>query len=192
MRVISGRYKGRQIHSVKGAWLRPTSDRNREFIFSYLGNWMEGAVVLDLFAGTGALGIEAMSRGAAAVTFVDFMPAAVQIMERNLQELEIAGHVFRREAISFIKWAAKRSCRYDIIFCDPPYRYQETEQLLTAVVSGALLRPGGLFVYETGSREPLPAAAGWNIHKDKHLGDTRVLFYERKDGEQDRDLSGIL
>ncbi len=191
MRIISGRYGGRRLQSVKGDWLRPTSDRNREFIFSYLGNWIADTCVLDLFAGTGALGIEAMSRGAGAVTFVDQMTAAVRVIERNLRDLDIEGQVYHREALSFLKFAAKKGMQYDLIFCDPPYRYQETELLMSMVMAGPLA-PTGLFVFETGSREKLPRFEEWDIHKDKSMGDTRIIFFGMKNGRQNCDLSGIV
>jgi len=192
MRVIAGRFRSRTIHSVKGEWLRPTADRTREFVFSWLGNLVEAARVLDLFAGTGSLGIEAISRGARAATFVDSSPAAYNLLRRNLESLGIEAALHRQEALTFLKMAARLQQRYDLIFCDPPYRYQDIGLILSQVQSGQLLESKGLFVYEASSRDKFSCPEPWRALKVKILGDTQIIFCGLSDDQENSDLSGLL
>jgi 16S rRNA (guanine966-N2)-methyltransferase len=117
MRVVAGALGGRRLEAPKKAGVRPTADRVREAIFSILGP-VEGARVLDLYAGSGALGLEALSRGAAEATFVDDDPRAVATVRRNLRMLGVTAGVHRRDALAFLRSAAGP---YDLVFCDPPY-----------------------------------------------------------------------
>lgn len=192
MRVIAGLYKNRRINSVKGEWLRPTTDRTREFIFSWLGNLVPGTRVLDLYAGTGGLGIEAMSRGAREVTFVDSSPAAMALIRRSTEEMGISASFFRQEALVFLRAAGRQGRQYDLIFSDPPYRNQELAAMLELTATGALLAAGGLVIYETTSREEAPCPPAWQVRKSKLLGDTRVLIYGLSDDKKDSDLSGLV
>jgi 16S rRNA (guanine966-N2)-methyltransferase len=175
MRVISGAFKGRRLHTPKGDWLRPTSDRTREFIFSYLGNYVPNSVVLDLFAGTGSLGIESLSRGATQATFVDISYQSILIIKKNLELVQQKAEVHKREAIAFVQ---ETRFKYDLIFADPPYRYSEGAGLLHTVRSQQILNAQGLCIFETSSRQPLPVVAGFRLLKEKNLGDTAIYFYE--------------
>src|SRR5918999_4707697 len=122
MRVIAGRYGGRRLQAPPGAATRPTSDRVREALFSVLGGRVDGANVLDLFAGSGALGIEALSRGAAEATFVDSAPAAARAVRANLEALGLEAEVHRADARAFLRAARKGGRQYDLVLIDPPYR----------------------------------------------------------------------
>ena len=122
MRVIAGHYGGRRLQAPPGEATRPTSYRVREALFSLLGERVEGARVLDLFAGTGALGIEALSRGAAEVTFVDSAPAAIRAVRANLEALDAIADVRRADARRFLGGASAAAREYDLVFLDPPYR----------------------------------------------------------------------
>ncbi|HPR86478.1 MAG TPA: 16S rRNA (guanine(966)-N(2))-methyltransferase RsmD [bacterium] len=192
MRVIAGRFKNRSLQSIKGAWLRPTTDRTREFIFSWLGNLVPEARVLDLFAGTGGLGIEALSRDAAAATFVDSAAAACALIKRNLGALGITAAIYHMEARAFLTRASRTHQQYDLIFCDPPYAQQEFAGLLHQTREGNLLAAGGLVIYEASARETLPCPDFWRLRKEKVMGDTRILFLELKDAEENSDLPGIV
>ncbi|HOT95886.1 MAG TPA: 16S rRNA (guanine(966)-N(2))-methyltransferase RsmD [bacterium] len=192
MRVIAGRFRNRSIQSLKAAWLRPTTDRTREFIFSWLGNLVPEARVLDLFAGTGSLGIEAVSRGAVEATFVDSAAAAYTLIQRNTAALDIPAAVFRQEALSYLKRAARMHWRYDLIFCDPPYFYPEYAELLQQIQEGAVLQAEGLLIYEASSREMLACPEPWRLRKEKVMGDTRILFMELEHAEENSDLSRIV
>src|ERR671914_2355707 len=122
MRVIAGRFGGRRLAAPPGAATRPTSDRVREALFSILGERVAGARVLDLFAGSGALGIEALSRGAAEATFVDTAAPAIRTVRANLDALGAAAEVRRADARRFLGAASADARQYDLVFLDPPYR----------------------------------------------------------------------
>ena len=136
MRVIAGRFGGRRLSAPRGARTRPTADRVREALFSVLGD-LEGARVLDLFAGSGALGIEALSRGAAEATFVDSAPAALRALRENLTALDLEAEVRRADARGFLRSARKAGREYDLVFLDPPYRRAAA---LTASLTGTFPR----------------------------------------------------
>lgn len=155
MRVIAGKYRGRPLRSLVGTDIRPTSDRLRETLFNVLtaGNpgALEGSVWLDLFAGTGAVGIEALSRGAKQVYFVETSAAAVKLIERNLQSLGIvAGYKILRDDLSGVLWRLQRQhVAADVVFLDPPYRMQHAyEETLTALAESSLVWAMSLVVAE--------------------------------------------
>jgi 16S rRNA (guanine966-N2)-methyltransferase len=146
MRVIAGKYRGRPLRSLRGTDIRPTSDRLRETLFNVLtaGNpvALEGSVWLDLFAGTGAVGIEALSRGASQIYFVENSAPAVNLIEQNLYSLGIAeGYQILRDDLLRILWRLKRQhVHADVVFLDPPYRMQYSyEEALTALAESALV-----------------------------------------------------
>ena len=146
MRVISGKYRGRPLRSLRGTDIRPTSDRLRETLFNVLtaGNpgALQGSVWLDLFAGTGAVGIEALSRGARQVYFVETSAAATKLIEQNLQSLGIVeGYKILRDDLSGVIWRLQREhFAADVVFLDPPYRmrhsYEETLTVARRFVAG--------------------------------------------------------
>jgi 16S rRNA (guanine966-N2)-methyltransferase len=155
MRVIAGKYRGRPLRSLVGKDIRPTSDRLRETLFNVLtaGNpgALDGSVWLDLFAGTGAVGIEALSRGAKHVYFVDTSAAAAKLIERNLQNLGIvAGYKILRDDLSGVLWRLQRQhVTADVVFLDPPYRLQHAyEETLTALAESSLVWAMSLVVAE--------------------------------------------
>jgi 16S rRNA (guanine966-N2)-methyltransferase len=155
MRVIAGKYRGRPVRSLAGADIRPTSDRLRETLFDVLtaGNpqALEGSVWLDLFAGTGAVGIEALSRGARQVYFVETAPPAAKLIERNLQGLGIAeGYKILRDDLSGMVWRLQRDhVVADLVFLDPPYRMQSAyEETLTALADSSLIWAMSLVIAE--------------------------------------------
>lgn len=171
MRVVAGRFKGRTLHAPKGASTRPTSDKVREALFAVLGD-VEGAHVLDLFAGSGALGIEALSRGARSVTFVDHDAKAVTATRRNLAEVGVEALVQRRDALAFLRSAAGR---FDLVFIDPPYSSaprlgERLTQLLPAV-----LAMNARIVIESDRRAPLQLELPLDFERD--YGDTRIRIH---------------
>ncbi len=155
MRVIAGKYRGRPLRSLRGTDIRPTSDRLRETLFNVLtaGNpgALEGSVWLDLFAGTGAVGIEALSRGAKQVYFVETSAPAAKLIEQNLQSLGIlSGYKILRDDLSGVLWRLQREhVAADVVFLDPPYRMQHAyEETLTALSDSTLVWALSLVVAE--------------------------------------------
>jgi 16S rRNA (guanine(966)-N(2))-methyltransferase RsmD len=155
MRVIAGKFRGHPLRSLSGIDIRPTSDRLRETLFNVLtaGNpaALEGTVWLDLFAGTGAVGIEALSRGARQVLFVETAARAANLIERNLKSLEIAeGYRILREDLSGVLWRLKREhVAADVVFLDPPYRMQQAyQQTLAALADSSLVWAMSLVIAE--------------------------------------------
>jgi 16S rRNA (guanine966-N2)-methyltransferase len=175
MRIVSGAWGGRRLQAPPGDATRPTSDRVREALFSILGARVEGARVLDLFAGSGALGLEALSRGAAAATFVDSAPAAVRAVRANLEALDAAAEVRRQDALRFLGGARDAACPYDLVFLDPPYRLATR---LGAELSEALppvLAPGATVVTESDRRRPLDLELP--LSDERRYGDTLIRIH---------------
>jgi 16S rRNA (guanine(966)-N(2))-methyltransferase RsmD len=169
MRVIAGTYRSRQLKSLDTPHLRPTSDRLRETLFNVLSPKISGAHFLDLFAGTGAVGIEALSRGAQDVLFVENHAPAAKLIRQNLTSLNIgsAATVFAMDAQRALEKLQQRQTKesqpfaYDFIFLDPPYAAaHEYEQVLTFLGDAALLNPGGLVIAEHRRSFELPKTVG--------------------------------
>jgi len=173
MRVIAGTHRGARIAAPKGLSTRPTGDRVREAAFNLIGP-VDGARVLDLFAGSGAMGIEALSRGAASVTFVESDRAACRTIAENLERLGLTG---ARITCGDALWALRQdSRRYDVVLVDPPYEaWAELEPKLAEHLP-RLLEPEGLLVVETGSRTepalPLP------LRTSRRYGSARLSLFE--------------
>jgi len=175
MRVIAGEWRGRPLKAPPGAATRPTSDRVREALFSILAARVPDARVLDLFAGSGALGIEALSRGADSATFVDDAPAAIRAIEANLRALDATGTVRRSDVLRFLTSARRGAAQYDLIFLDPPYR--DAERLAPALSEAlpAVLAPGAVAVAESDRRAPL--ALDLPLHDERRYGDTLIRIH---------------
>ena len=176
MRVIAGSRKGHTIAAPRGQDTRPTSDRVRENVFNLVGP-VDGARVLDLFAGSGALGIEALSRGAASAVFVERDPDAVRTIERNLDRLRLTGaRVVRGDAVWTIAQEAASGAKYDLVLVDPPYGMLTDIQPRLARHLPPLLADDGLLVVETDARVepelPLP------LRTSRKYGQTRVTLFE--------------
>jgi 16S rRNA (guanine966-N2)-methyltransferase len=182
VRVIAGRYGGRRLKAPRGRTTRPTSDRVREALFSLLGD-VDGATVLDLFAGTGALGIEALSRGAARAVFVERDPAAVRALQANLNALELrepAAEVRRAEALLALRTARERRETYDLLFVDPPYGDARAWEGKLSVALAPLLAPAGRVVVESDRRMPLALDVrheGLEIEQERRYGDTSITIH---------------
>ncbi|MDD2227997.1 MAG: 16S rRNA (guanine(966)-N(2))-methyltransferase RsmD [Candidatus Cloacimonetes bacterium] len=153
MRIITGIHKGRNLSIVPGYTTRPTTSFNREMIFSVHQDY-EGKRVLDLFAGTGSFGLEAISRGAVWVDFVEFAPAAIGTLLKNIALLSCGDicHLWRKRVDAYLKTCTET---YDIIFMDPPYMKNLVNPIIKLVVERELLNPGGLIVVEHSPKEPI-------------------------------------
>lgn len=175
MRVVAGAHGGRRLHAPAGRDTRPTSDRVREALFSILGD-LTGARVLDLYAGSGALGIEALSRGAASCEFVDRAPAAIAAIRRNLAALGIDAPVHRREALRALDDASGRGAAYDLVFLDPPYRHPAGLGRELSDALPAVLAPGARVVTESDRRSPL--ALDLPLTDERRYGDTLIRIHD--------------
>lgn len=182
MRIIAGDFKGMALASVgkgdAGAHLRPTTDRVRESLFNLLlnggyGDPVEGARVLDLFAGTGALGLEALSRGAAQVTFVDDGVKTRSLIRENIEKCRAQGvtRLYRRDAT---RLGQNRGSGFDLVFLDPPYGKDLGAQALAAAQDGGWLAPGALIVWEESSPQAPPA--GFTELDARKYGDTYITI----------------
>jgi 16S rRNA (guanine966-N2)-methyltransferase len=179
MRVIAGSAGGIRL-AVPKRGVRPTMDRVKGAIFSSLGDAIAGAGVLDLFAGSGALGIEALSRGASSAVFVEKDQQSVEIIERNLAKAKLKGRVRQQDVFDFLRHASGAET-FHIVFADPPYektKYGEsyTAKLLTNDALSRLLDPSSVFVLEKRPNEILPEMKLWRIIREKTYGATEVLF----------------
>ena len=179
MRIIAGAFKGRRLAPVKGR-TRPTAAKVREAVFDILGPAVNGVRVLDLFAGTGALGIEALSRGAAEAVFVEDHPEALKVLRRNLVALGLTAMttVWPLPVAAALRKLAGRGEGFGLAFLDPPYGGEAAVAALKALATLNLLTPGARVVVEHSRRESLPEACGAITRLTvRRYGDTQVAFY---------------
>jgi 16S rRNA (guanine966-N2)-methyltransferase len=183
MRIVSGQYKGKPIAAPEGRSTRPTSDRAREAVFNILDHapWapaLNGARVLDLFAGSGALGLEALSRGAGFCLFVETDEAARGAIRDNIEALHLYGctRIHRRDATDLGPRPASAGPAFDLVFLDPPYAKGLGEKALAVMAEHAWLSPGAVLVFERGADEPDLAPAGYEAIDERRYGAAKVLF----------------
>jgi 16S rRNA (guanine966-N2)-methyltransferase len=174
MRVIAGKYGGRTLIAPRGRGTRPTGDRVRESVFAILAS-VQGERVLDLFAGSGAMAIEALSRGAAEATLVDSSRAAVAAIRRNLATLELAAEVHATAASAFLERARADGRQYDLVFLDPPYRHASTLGRELSIALAPLLAAGARLVAESDRRAPLELDLP--LHDTRRYGDTLIQLH---------------
>jgi 16S rRNA (guanine966-N2)-methyltransferase len=178
--VIAGRLGGRRLVAPRGLATRPTSDRVREALFAMLGD-VSGAVVLDLYAGTGALGIEALSRGAARAAFVENARPAIAALRENLASLALSDRakVFAQPALRAMP-ALGREGPFDLLFLDPPYAaIAGVPGLVAALEASCAIAGGARLVVEHATRDPAPELSGLTLEASRAYGDTSVAIYAR-------------
>lgn len=178
MRVIAGELGGRRLHAPRGRTTRPTSDRVREALFSMLGE-LAGARVLDLFAGSGALGIEALSRGAASTVFVERDAAALRALRANLDALALApprAEVRPADALAALESAHGRQETYDLVFIDPPYSQARDWGPELSASLPPLLGPAARVIVESDRRAPLQL--GIALERERRYGDTTIRIHQ--------------
>jgi len=178
VRIIAGRFRGKGILAPRGLSTRPTSDRVREALFSILGD-VQGLDVLDLFAGSGALGLEALSRGARSATFVDQARASITAVTDNVAALGVteSATVRAAEAGAALRAFGREGRALGLVFLDPPYAYADAEALLLELLAQRLLVPGAWIVLEHASRGDAPAPAALERRFARTYGDTALTFY---------------
>jgi 16S rRNA (guanine966-N2)-methyltransferase len=182
VRIIGGEWRGRRLPVADLPGLRPSGDRARETLFNWLQPCIHGAHCADLFAGTGALGLEAASRGAAEVTLIESSPPAMQALRDGLARLGgAAGARVRLEQTDALLWLAARAPRsLDIVFVDPPFDSRLETQALELLARRDLLRPGGVVYVEMARSVPPPhPGPGWELARDKVLGEVRLVLLKK-------------
>lgn len=186
MRIVGGRFKGRTLRGPSSMTTRPTSDRLREALFNVLahayGDAADGARVLDLFAGTGALGLEALSRGAKLAVFVDEAPEPRGLIRANVETLGVAGitRIFRRDATKLGE--AFASDAFDLVFCDPPYGRGLAEKAVAGALAGRWLAPGALVVVEESVEAAFAAPEGFEELERRRYDTSEIIFLRAPGG----------
>jgi 16S rRNA (guanine(966)-N(2))-methyltransferase RsmD len=180
VRVISGQAKGRPLKAVPGNTTRPTSDKVKEALFSIIGPYFDGEKVLDLFAGTGGLGIEALSRGAASAVFVDVNPRSVEVVRRNLEAAKLAdrAEVFRIDGRKAIKLLERKGMAFDLVFLDPPYAVVDCDAVLRELAERGLVAHDAVAVIEHAS-DVSYSDEFTGYHRTRHpvYGETALSVY---------------
>lgn len=183
MRISAGEHRGRRLRSVKGTRTRPTSDLLRQAAFNVLGDRIQGARALDLFAGTGSVGLEALSRGAATVTFIEKDRRAVGALRSNLERLSLVpqARILSGDVLLVLERLQGAGERFDCIFLDPPYGGDLAARCIEVLARGSLLSENGLLVAQTFHKTPLPEQAGvlrrvWH----RRYGESRLSLYAKE------------
>ena len=179
MRIIRGTSRGRKLRTLRGQAIRPTSDRAKESIFNILREEVDGKHVLDLFAGTGNLGIEALSRGAIRAVFVEREKSATDLIKKNLSHcgFDDRSHIIRGEVERVIRHLHRKGEIFDLIFMDPPYRKGLVQETLEILHTYPLHHEDSIFVIEHDRRETLSDfTEGWRLDRKRRFGDTVVSF----------------
>ena len=182
MRVITGTARGRKLNTLEGLDVRPTTDQVKEAMFSIIQFEVEGAAVLDLFAGTGQLGIEALSRGAAECVFIDRRPDAVRLIQENLALCKLAdrARVRQGDALPYLRSGEK----FDLVFLDPPYASGLLEQALTDIAAFDICRQHGIIVAESAADTVLPALPlPYRLYREYRYGKIKLTVFHRGGNE---------
>lgn len=192
MRVIAGRLKGHRLASVPGTDTRPTTDRVKEALFNIIGPYFSGGWGLDLYAGTGALGIEGLSRGLERVVFVDANPRAVRVIRTNLEALGLTAQadVYRADARRALVELGRRGVRFDVLFLDPPYANQRIAEDLAEAAARGIVKDGAVAAAEHHRSVELPARIGRFVKvKTSLYGDTALSVF-RYEEEKEKNHCG--
>ena len=180
MRVITGSARGRKLKTPENFDIRPTTDNVKEALFNILQFDVEGRRVLDLFAGTGQLGIEALSRGAKSAVFVDADREALRIVRENLKACGLTGELRQQDALSVLRQGGK----FDLIFVDPPYDAGLYESVLEGINSVDKLSDGGIIICESRRETPMPEMrAPYRKKKEYHYGKVKLCLYVKENAE---------
>ncbi len=182
MRVIAGQCKGRKLFSPKGKLIRPTSDRTKEFIFNYIKDRVLNETFLDLFAGTGSISIEALSRGAQSAILVDKSYEAIKLIHKNIDLVNYSSKcsIVRKDALSYLKLADSKTHNIGLIFADPPYSDTIYQKILEKIDKSDVLRKGGLFVLEHSSTNiDNLKVEKLHLKKSKKMGGSIVTIFEK-------------
>ena len=182
MRIAGGEFRGRNLLVPKGEDVRPTQDRVREALFNILQGAVAGASFLDLFAGSGAVGLEALSRGASVATLVELAPRHIACIEKNVSALGVSPRVRVVRADVYEWLAGPCAGGYDMVFADPPYALGAEKgyaDMLAVLAARNVVKPGGLFIAEMKHRQAPDVSPAWEVCRDRVYGQTRLVVYRR-------------
>lgn len=180
MRIISGKYKGQQLNHFSADHIRPTTDRVKETLFNILQNDLPGARVLDLFAGTGNLGLEALSRGAEEVLFVESHPKSLEIIRKNIEKLKVTEthSIWNKDVLRFLEKPPEKT--FDIIFADPPFTKQMADEVMTLVSQSSVFADHTIMAIESAKREKLEETYGDLVRSDQRVFGDKILSFFTK------------
>ncbi|WP_373315217.1 16S rRNA (guanine(966)-N(2))-methyltransferase RsmD [Siminovitchia fordii] len=196
MRIISGSCKGRRLKSVPGKSTRPTTDKMKETIFNWIGPYFSGGSCLDLYAGSGGVGLEALSRGMDFVIFVDNNKQAIHTVKTNVSMcgLEEKCEIYNNDSDRALKAIVKRKLQFDLIFLDPPYKRQKLKSLLEMIEKNSLVKESGCIICEHDPEVMLPGAIG-ELERIKSISygmsSLSMYIHEKKEGEQNDEHRGM-
>lgn len=181
VRIIGGDWRGRRLQVADVPGLRPTGDRARETLFNWLQPWVPAADCADLFAGTGALGFEAASRGAASVLMIEKDPRAVEVLRQSIEQLQ-ATQVMLQAGGAMGMIESLKPDSFDIVFVDPPFDSNLCGLVVDRLDKAACVRHGGFIYVESPAAQIIPSPAGWSVWRDKQIGEVRMQLFRRTSG----------
>ncbi|MEW6211484.1 MAG: 16S rRNA (guanine(966)-N(2))-methyltransferase RsmD [Acidobacteriota bacterium] len=189
LRVIAGKYKGRRLRAPSGLDVRPTSDQLRETLFNIISSRIEGSLFLDICAGSGAVGIEALSRGAESATFIEVGRRACFALEENLRSLGISdqAEIINRDAAAALKKLASTNRQFDLVFFDPPYASPLYSKVMAMLASLDLIAPDGIAVVEHRAKSAIEDCGELIAYRQVKQGESALTFFRRSDQSQSPD-----
>ncbi len=179
VRIIGGDWRGRRLSVAEVPGLRPTGDRCRETLFNWLQPWVAAADCADLFAGTGALGFEAASRGAASVLMVEEHPLAIKVLQQSAEQLQAEQVTLHAGGALALLEDFAADC-FDLVFVDPPFNSNLSGTVLARLVYNNCIRPGGFVYIESPAAVSLPPPKGWSAWRDQQMGEVRMQLFRRR------------
>jgi 16S rRNA (guanine(966)-N(2))-methyltransferase RsmD len=183
MRIIAGKYKGRHIYSSKNQSIRPTTDRIKEYIFDILNDFIKDCRVLDLFSGSGSLGLESLSRGASHVTFVDIAYSSIKVLKKNINRIKLNDNyeIVQKNALTFLR---QNKQSFDLIFADPPFKWNHYIELLPLAFLKENLNEYGLFVLESERTHEIEWETNiYEVIRQKKYDRSLITFFGRKESK---------
>jgi len=187
VRIIGGNWRGRRLPVADVPGLRPSGDRSRETLFNWLQPWILAADCADLFAGTGALGFEAASRGAASVLMIEKHPRAVEVLHQSVEQLQaVQVKLHAGGAMSMIEEIKPDS--FNIVFVDPPFDSNLAGLVLERLDKIGCVRHGGFVYIESSAKNPVSPPHGWRVWRDQELGEVRMQLFRRETRDDERNL----
>ncbi|MCX7714471.1 MAG: 16S rRNA (guanine(966)-N(2))-methyltransferase RsmD [Clostridia bacterium] len=178
MRIISGTHRGRKLAGFDGDEIRPTTDRVKESMFNLIADFVPNASVLDLFSGSGALALEALSRGAKSAVCVDLAKKSIEIIRKNVENLKFQDNVYLVHS-SAVKYLDAADCKFDIIFLDPPYNRGFIKPVIRKIVDKGVLSDRGIIVLESDFTDEHDEVAALDIYKQRKYGRTYITIYKK-------------